>query len=200
MTENIMIQIGLNARLELDFLSLPSCKDINKVYNWAGYKWGLPNHLIEPLEGPFRVVGVEMNPERVEMLKAQYEGYPRIEILNRVICGEDQASLEHNSYSLYEHPNNKDVFYQTPALRLQTLLAEIEASYSESCIWGVWMNIEYAEKDVIQGIDWSTFTPPKFMKIAMHSKEIRQICDAILRSNGYTQLGGFDEYSIYTLP
>lgn len=200
MSKNIIIQIGLNTRIELDFLTLPSFKDVNKVYCWADYKWGVPRHLIDPLdEEPFRLFGVEMNPDRVQQLKARYEGYPRIHILNRVICSEDQVSVEHNSYSLYEHANNNDVFYQTPSLRLQTFMTEIQASYPESCIWGVWMNIEFAEKDVIEGIDWSTFTPPEFMKIAMHSEAIREICDAILTSNGYTRLGTPDEYSTYTL-
>lgn len=201
MTENIMIQIGLNDTLELDFLSLPSFKEINKVSASAGWKFHIPQHLIDTIgKEPFRVVGVEMNPERVASLKKRYVGYPRIEIRNYVIYREDRDSIQHNTYSLYEHKNNSDIFYQTPALSLQTLCERLRGEYPQRCIYGIWMNIEFAEKEVIEGIEWQTFVKPKFLQIAMHSPAIRDTCNDVLTSNGYTQLHSeFREYNVYSL-
>ena len=138
MKRQIFLQIGIARSCELDFLT-----DKNKVYAYLSkpssigispYENCLPRECIENIVNPF-VVGVDMNPKSVAMMKNKYANNPNIDFLNYAVLGDERKSIVTNGWDLEKKKKNpfpelaiKDT--RVPATNLGNLLAEIQNRYN----------------------------------------------------------------------
>ena len=127
---NIVVQIGLNGRLELDYLALPRFRVISEALESACHKYVVPKFILDAIGigEQLHVVGVEMHPVQIERLKAQYKDIRNIHFLHRVLHSENAKAFPHFSYCIGDHRNNKEgEKYVSPAVTIETLFDEILA-------------------------------------------------------------------------
>jgi len=188
--KRIFVQLGLDTELEFAYYGYTDIeKRIIGALEWAMHpqanqEWTTFYHdwLMEPLS----VVGVDMNPTCIKNLEARYAEHSNISLLNFAVTDKDDDIIQHNGFNFIvevEHPHIvPDALYETPTIRLKTLLELILKNHLNGYICGLAMDIEYAEYMVIEDYDFSI--KPTFVKIEAHSDVTSPIVKKML-SAGY---------------
>jgi hypothetical protein len=192
---NIFVQIGLNDHLDFHYLANPYFK--TQWENLERKKFRCHESLLDVSE-PYHVVGVDIQSDKNKRIREKHADNPRIHIFDNAIWCEDITELPHGTTAMTDdyHGSRTNFSYSriSEAITLQTLFSRIHQipGLEEGVIRCVHTNIEYAEIDMIKGINWDTFEKPDVMRIATRHGRNPELdaaghayCLRVLHENGY---------------
>lgn len=167
----IIIQIGIHGHLRYDYLNSPSKMDLLHEAVSLHDSALIPLHLIDG--DPVHIVGVDMNPGTIEHVKEVYKNATHT-FINACVWDKDLDEIEHNAWSVKTdevHPHyveNREPA-TTPCLTLKSLFEKV-LSETEGEIFGLHLDVEGAELDILQSYDFSIL--PEFIYIEHHAEYI----------------------------
>lgn len=175
--KDIFVQIGIHTHMRFGYLFHPTDLQmwvINAQHE--GDNAMLPAMLINEVSADVHLIGVDFNPKTIENVKNLYSDKPgSYEFLNLCVWDKDLDEIAHNSWSLKTdevHP-----FYTedrepavTACVTLKTLFDTILENHPKSRIFGLHLDVEGAELDILRAFDFSV--RPEFLHIEIHSDEI----------------------------
>lgn len=132
----------------------------------------LPPALLRECAFPIKIIGVDMNPGTICEATEKYKHDEHCDFLNVCISDEDADAISHNSWSLKTdeiHPaytENRSPA-TTPSMTLQSLFDKIIVDHPDSKIYGLHLDIEGSELDVLKCYDFSI--KPEYICIECHT-------------------------------
>ena len=192
MKTNIFIQIGLCTELEYHYLALPYPENIKKALMFSEAENRV--EFVVPFRvwnrcgfDPMHVVGVDMNPESIKFVEGEYLDNPNITLLNTAIWNKE-GQMKHNSWDIrgiYKREVNPEFWKEaiTPCITLKTLFEDVLKSVPDGQIWGLAIDVEGAEYDILSAYDWEI--KPNYIVVEHHGPENYDKVFFLLAKQGY---------------
>lgn len=206
---NIFIQIGLKQSLEYAYLASAADKNVGAylqmMYNALsrhGFdEFVLPSEYSHYIGTSMRVIGVDMNPRSIEGLKKFYADNPNISFINAAIYDKDVDEIEHNSWDITGRTWQEDAQpARTRCLTLASLFEEVLSAHPDSQIFGLSLDVEGAEFDILKAYDWSI--RPNYVVVEFHYTDHIRHDEAIISmfiDQGYKVHTKFNNFAKFVL-
>ena len=185
--KNVFVQLGINSKLEYDYLAYPDFKERAKTS--SDTKYYVPEALID-VESPYAVIGVDMNKWANEKVRQRYKDIPNIHIWDYCIWHENIENFEHGNYVAVDAYLPEGATHDKErgtAITMMTLIEKIKQipGHQDVLFQGLHVNIEGSEYNLLQGINWSSFRP-RWVRIGVnHYKAVHESINQ--KSPGYVK-------------